>query len=130
MARLNAPVVFVAILILSSVSWGQVTGGSPVFGSLAGGTFDTVDLGNLNVHFGIPVLHKAGRGVPFTYDLSYDSSVWYPVGVSGSQTWTPVSNWGWRGITDAIVGTLGSVSQLSACDPGFGRLYGYFGTPG
>jgi len=126
MARLNAPVVFVAILILASICWGQVAGGSPVFGSLAGGTFDTVNLGNLNVHFSIPVLHKAGRGLPFTYDLNYDSSVWYPAAVSGSQVWTPQANWGWRGITDAAVGTVGGSSQRVGCDPGLGTIYHYF----
>src|SRR4029077_4226479 len=58
--------------------------------------------------------------------LSYDSSVWYPAGVSGSQVWTPQTNWGWRGITDAAVGALGSSWQRVGCDPGLGTIYHYF----
>src|SRR6266404_1597361 len=50
-----------------------------------------------NTHTTIPVLHKAGRGLPFAYDLTYDSSVWYPVGLTGHQTWSPISTWGWQG---------------------------------
>src|SRR6266852_291472 len=74
----------------------QVVTGTPPFGSFGGGP-DVINLGNLNAHLTIPVLHKSGRGTNFTYDLTYDSSVWYPTGVSGSQTWQPVANFGWRG---------------------------------
>lgn len=75
----------------------QVQPGTPAFGSFGGGT-DILNLGNNNVHLGIPVFHKAGRGgFNFAYDLGYDTSVWYPVGVSGSQSWQPVGNWGWSG---------------------------------
>src|SRR5256884_2210407 len=63
-------------------------------------------LGNNNAHITVPVLHKPGRGLNFNYDLSYDSSVWYPVGSSGNQTWQPVSYWGWSGVTQAVTGTL------------------------
>src|SRR5438270_10461400 len=76
----------VVALFLGSAS-AQVSTGLPPFGSLGGGPFDTVNLGNLNVHFSIPVLHKAGRGIPFTYDLSYDSSVWTPVMSGGITQW-------------------------------------------
>jgi hypothetical protein len=80
------------------------TTGTPPFGSFAGGPFDTVNLGNLNVHFVVPVLNKAGRGLPFSYNLSYDSSVWYPVGSVGNQSWTPVFNWGWMAQTAVHTG--------------------------
>src|SRR5216684_1054598 len=84
------------VLTVTGCAFGQVATGMPPFGSFGGGPFDTVDLGNLNVHFAIPILHKAGRGLPFNYDLSYDSSVWTPVGSSGSQSWQPAANWGWQ----------------------------------
>lgn len=75
----------------------QVQPGTPAFGSFGGGP-EVLNLGNNNAHWGIPVLHKAGRGgFNFAYDLGYDTSVWYPVGVSGSQSWQPVGNWGWSG---------------------------------
>jgi RHS repeat-associated protein len=78
-----------------SLSSAQVATGTPAFGSFGGGPFDVVNLGNLNTHFSVPILHKAGRGLPFTYDLSYDSSIWTAVGVSGSQSWQPAPGFGW-----------------------------------
>lgn len=91
--------------LLAGTSAAQAIG-TPPFASLGGGPFDTVNLGNLNVHFAIPIRHKAGRGTAFTAgDLIYDSTFWVPVGVSGSQTWTPVTgaNWGWKGLS--VIGT-------------------------
>jgi hypothetical protein len=87
---------------LAQVATTQVSTGTPPFSSLGGGPFDVVNLGNLNVHFSIPVLHKAGRGMPFTYDLSYDSSIWTPVTSGGTTTWKHASNWGWKGMGENI----------------------------
>jgi len=64
---------------------GQVATGTPAFGSFGGGPFDTVNLGNLNVHFTVPMINKAGRGTTFNYNMAYDSSVWAPV---TQRTWT------------------------------------------
>jgi len=92
-------------MFMVTASSSQVTTGAQLFGSFGGGPFDRVNLGNLNVHFSIPVVHKAGRGMPFTYDLSYDSSIWSPVDPStGNSGWTPVLNWGWRGVTEVTTG--------------------------
>src|SRR5438552_7176592 len=85
---------------------GQAATGTPPFSSVGGGPFDGVNLGNLNVHFAIPLVEKAGRGVSFTYDLSYDSSVWTPVTSSGVTQWQPMSNFGWRGVTEVATGYL------------------------
>ncbi len=84
-----------ALILVSVAATAQVPTGTPPFGSFGGGPFDVVNLGNLNAHFAIPVVQKAGRGIPFTYALTYDTSVWYPVGSSGSQVWTPVPQFGW-----------------------------------
>jgi RHS repeat-associated protein len=36
----------------------------------------------------------------FDYDLTYDSSVWYPVTSGSTTSWQPVSaRWGWQGLT-------------------------------
>jgi len=86
----------------------QPATGLPPFGSFSGGTFDTVNNGNLNVHFQIPIVNKAGRGTPFAYTLTYDSSVWYPTG----GVWMPVYNWGWKAAT--AVALTGSVSYGSS----------------
>jgi RHS repeat-associated protein len=92
----------------------QVPTGTPPFGSFGGGP-DVIDLANMNVHLDIPVLNKPGRGTNFTYDLSYDSSVWYPAGSSGSQTWQPVANWGGRGQTEAATGYVSYSTRIIIC---------------
>lgn len=77
----------VALLFLSSAPcFAQVQTGTPPFGSYGGGP-DIINLANLNAHLTIPIVQKAGRGTNFTYYLNVDSSVWYPVGSSGSQSW-------------------------------------------
>ena len=111
---------FLVVYVLTvgiAVAAAQLATGTPRFGSFGGGPFDTVNLGNLNVHFDIPVMSKAGRGLPFTYTLSYDSAVWYPVGVSGNQNWQNVGKWGWRGNTEVAVGYISySITQTSDCN--------------
>ncbi len=108
---------FAAIVVILSagLASGQVALGTPPFGSFGGGPFDNVNLGNLNVHFAIPVLNKAGRGVPFTYNLSYDSSVWVGTTSSGTTQWQPVTNWGWRGITEGATGYISKNIDLIPC---------------
>src|SRR5271157_2730664 len=93
----------------------QVATGYPVYGSFGGGSFDTVDNANLNVHIEIPVVNKAGRGMLFAAKLTYDNSVWTPVGASGAQTWNPASGWGWNTITSGSMGTLQTQSTSTYC---------------
>jgi RHS repeat-associated protein len=110
-------VVFVFLLVglLPSPVSAQVTTGTPPFGSFSGGP-DVINNANLNAHWTIPVLHKPGRGgFNFGYDLSYDTSVWYPVGVSGSQTWQFVNNWGWSGATQSATGTVSYTQTDVTC---------------
>jgi len=111
---------FVVVLVLfcSAPCFAQVQTGTPPFGSFGGGP-DIVNLGNLNVHINVPVFSRAGRGMPFIYSLGYDTSVWYPVGVSGSQVWTPVSNWGWTSSTAAVTGHLSATETFSKTCPTF-----------
>ena len=110
--RLSSKYFILAVVLLTGIASGQVASGTPPFGSFGGGPFDTVNLGNLNVHFSIPVLHKAGRGLPFTYDLTYDSSIWTPAGNSGSQTWVPVPGWGWNSSVFSV-GHIVSTSKVT-----------------
>lgn len=92
---------FYALLACLYVSTGfavaQVTTGIYANGSFDTRGPDTINVGNLNMHLNVPVLHKNGRGLPFVYDLNYDSSVWYPSSASGTPVWTPVTQWGWKG---------------------------------
>jgi len=87
---------FAAALLFALPSFGQATTGYPPFSSLGGGP-DSINLGNLNSHITVPVLQKAGRGDPFAYSLSYDSSIWQPVASSGVTSWEVVTatTWGW-----------------------------------
>ncbi len=109
--RCRALVAVVLFIASAGLVSAQVATGTPPFGSFAGSP-DIVDLANLNAHWTIPVMNKPGRGTNFTYDLSYDTSVWYPVGSSGSQSWQPVQNWGWLGETEVATGYI-SYSQGS-----------------
>src|SRR6266496_1932297 len=95
------------LAITTSLVLGQVATGTAPFNSFGGGPFDAVNLGNLNVHFSIPVFHKAGRaGYNFTYDLSYDGAVWSPVVSGNTTTWKAAANWGWRGQTEVTTGYI------------------------
>ncbi len=61
------------------------------------------------------MLHKAGRGTNFNYDLSYDSSVWYPVTSGGTTSRNPRSNWGWdaqAAVTTGYVTNALSVTKV------------------
>lgn len=117
-ATRGTSILFFCSLLLALPSPAQVVTGTPPFGSFAGGP-DVVDLGNNNVHLAIPVLHKPGRGQNFIMDITYDSSVWLPVGASGSQFWSSVNNWGWQGIYNNSMGylTYQTYQQGAPCDP-------------
>jgi RHS repeat-associated protein len=106
--------VILVLAVFSSVaSVAQVQVGTPPFGSYAGGP-DTVNLGNNNVRWVVPVIHKAGRGTDFSYDLTYDSSVWYPVTSGGATTWTP-NQLRWVASTPTGGGGLTYKTQSKSC---------------
>jgi hypothetical protein len=100
MKNVRAFSIAIGLIALSIPMWAQVSTGTPAFGSFTG-TPDTVNLGNLNAHWDIPIRNKAGRGQNFTYDLINDSSVWYPVTSGSTKTWQPAINWGWQGLAQA-----------------------------
>src|SRR5260370_4658390 len=96
-----------AIMLLMSLAYAaQVAAGRVPFGSFGGGPFGSVNLSDLNVNFVVPVVDKAGRGIPFAYALSYNSSVWFPSTSGGIRTWQPVQNYGWQAQTDAAYGYI------------------------
>ena len=116
---------FTSLLILGLIAAApvsaQVPTGVPPFSSTGGGP-DIVNEANLNVHVSVPVIQKAGRGVPFSYVLNYDSSIWLP---SGS-AWTPnnTSSWGWRGATESLVGYTTYKTTAGSCSLG-GQSYNW-----
>ena len=103
-----------AVLLQSAAAQNPPTTGTPPLGSFVGGP-DTINLANLNSHLDIPVVHKPGRGTDFTYDLSYDSSVWGSVTSGSATTWQPVGNSGWRGQTEAATGYVSYYAVVFPC---------------
>jgi len=110
-----ASILALSFLLCASASFGQVATGTYPYGTFDTLGLDTIDVGNLNVHLNIPVLNKPGRGLPFSYAISYDSSVWMPVTSGGVQQWQPVLNWGWRGSTEITTGYISESLQNVAC---------------
>jgi RHS repeat-associated protein len=102
------------LLTFKSVARAQSATGTPPFGSFSGGP-DVINNSNLNIMIDIPIQHKAGRGLPFMYDLVYNSLLWSSVSVSGVQTWQPAINFGWTAQTDALVGFASNTKSVKSC---------------
>jgi hypothetical protein len=106
------------LLAATSAVMGQVATGNYTFGTFDNKGIDTINVGNLNVDLSIPVLNKAGRGMPFYYNLRYDSSVWSPATVSGATVWTPTQAFGWHGDTEVETGYVSySTEYFTFTDP-------------
>ncbi|HVG90777.1 MAG TPA: hypothetical protein VNB54_04740, partial [Alphaproteobacteria bacterium] len=103
------------VFILSSLPLAaQVSTGAQPMGSFSSGP-DIINLGNLNMHFDFPVFAKPGRGMPFTYTLSFDTSVWSPATVSGVKSWQPAANWNWRAVTEVATGYISRTRTTVRC---------------
>jgi RHS repeat-associated protein len=109
--------VLLALVLLCSahLAFGQVATATYAYGTFDNKGLDTINLGNLNVHLSIPIINKAGRGLPFSYSLGYDSSVWHPSGVNGTGAWTPLPTFGWTGITPAMTGYITYTTLQRRC---------------
>ena len=132
MKRLFSPIVVWCILSVVSVFCAaqQPVTGTPPLSTIAGGPFDAVNLSNLDVHFSIPVFSRAGKGMPFFYNLTYDSLVWSPVSSTGAAAWTPVSSWGWAPQTNAATGYVVRPMKTAACKDAIGHPAGNVTTYG
>lgn len=106
------------LALIHGTAVAQVTTGVPPYQSFGGGP-DVINLGNLNVHYSSPVFSRAGRSLPFSYALAYDSSVWKIVGTA----WTPATiAWGLTRDTAAAVGYM-QVSANQYCGVDHGIVY-------
>lgn len=113
------------VALVPQLSSAQVPTGTPPFSSSAGGP-DIIDLANLNSQIVVPMIHKAGRGgFNFTYDLSNDSSVWFPTVVGSATIWQPVYNWGWRAQTEIALGYASYHASVTYCLDSQGHKTGY-----
>jgi RHS repeat-associated protein len=118
-AELRRILLSILVLLVAAhphLSQGQVATGIYPFGSFDSKGVDTINIGNLNVHLDIPIFHKAGRGIPFSYDLTYDNSVWQPSLSNGSGMWLPVQNFGWTAQTVVMTGFLSYSQHSYVCD--------------
>jgi hypothetical protein len=107
---------FVILALAPRGASAQAATGTPPFGSFAGGSFDTVNLANLNVQMTIPIVHKPGRGLSFDYVMAYNSSIWVPTAVGSSTTWQPVNtNWGWTAQSEALTGSVPMWNSTASC---------------
>ncbi len=86
------------------------------FGSYDNKGFDSINLGNLNTHFSIPIVSKPGRGLNFTYTLAYDGLVWASSTSAGTGYWQPDGNWGFYGqFGEAIKGYISYDQSTKKC---------------
>ena len=116
MKRASLLVLF-ACAYLPSTARAQVQTGTPPLGTFSG-VPDIVDVANLNSHVTIPVLSKQGRGIPFVFYITEDSSVWNPVTSGATKVWQPVTGWGWNqsaGNIGAVTSQMLIHNQLEPC---------------
>ncbi|MGD0098247.1 MAG: RHS repeat-associated core domain-containing protein [Terracidiphilus sp.] len=90
--------------------------GTPAFGSFAGGP-DVVNLGNLNVHWNFPIMNKAGRGLPFTYGIDYDSTIWARTTSGSTTSWVMQNTWPAFGANTPAIPGLGGITYTTVTHP-------------
>jgi RHS repeat-associated protein len=117
--KLATAAALATVLISCAVSAQTVGTGAYPFASFDTPGFDSVNLGNLNTRFSIPIVQKAGRGsLPFSYALQYEGLVWTPVVGTSTTTWVPNPNWGFTGVLNgsAFAGYLTHSSFTITCN--------------
>lgn len=93
-------VVFLTLFVSCAVEAQYPTTGNPAYGSFQTVDVGTVNLQNLNLYFGIPLGGGSARGMNFGFGISYNSSIWVSGGAGA--TWIPVVDpagnptWGWN----------------------------------
>jgi RHS repeat-associated protein len=103
--------IFFNLGLLSYPATSQIATGAYPYATLDNKGFDTINVGNLNVHLSIPIFQKVGRGIPFSYSLDYDNSVW----IAGS-AWQPAPNFGWTAQTVVTTGYVDYDTITYSCD--------------
>ena len=113
------------IIARNGRSSGQVATGTPPFGSFGGGPFDTVNLGNLNVHFSVPIFEQARKRNRVYIQPSVRQLTMDACRCLRSTVWQPAANWGWQGQTEVTTGYIIYSSKANKCfDPDQGLQTG------
>ena len=118
--------VLFAIVLVSGMASAQVLGtGTYAFASFDNRGFDSVNLGNLNTRFNVPVVSRTGRGMGFNYSIQYEGLIWSPSSSNGTVTWMPDQAWGFFGLLNGttFAGYVSYRTQSLACS----RPQGYSG---
>jgi RHS repeat-associated protein len=106
---------FILVLVLVCVSLqsalSQSTTGVPPFATFIKGNVDAINVAGLDNHVTIPIISKAGRGLPFGLAMNYDSNVW-----SAGRSWAPAQNWGWSPINTSTLAGFVVVTVESTCE--------------
>jgi hypothetical protein len=110
----------IVFLLAVRVEAQRMDTGLYAFGTFDSKGFDTVNVGNLNVHYEIPIVSKPGRnGLNFIYSLVYDGLVWSNVNVNWNFSWNPDPNFGFHGqLEGAVTGTLTYAAGPYTCQDG------------
>jgi len=126
-------ILMIVLALAAGVTSAQVTTGTPPFSSIGGGP-DEVNLANLNVHYTFPVVHKPGRGLPFNFDLAYDTSFWEPVLVQDQYgdyylIWAPTTATDGWSVSPMDIGSMAlATPEISGIDYAFFIYYDGVGT--
>ena len=93
----NCVAAFIIVLTGTSAVAQNPGNGNYPFARFDSFGFDSINPGDLNVHFVIPIVSKAGRGLPFQYSLAYDGLIWTPAPVNSSTVWVADPSFGMHG---------------------------------
>lgn len=114
-----------ASLLYSSLGFAQYGVDGPQPGAP---TFKDMDIRMLGVNLTVPLVNKAGIGLPFEADLVFNNNFWFPLSVNNPQTgvtttWAPNQNFGWTN-TQATTTSTGFSYQVPILRNG--TVAGYF----
>ena len=88
--------------------------GFPQWGTFNRDAIDTVNVGNLNVHFEFPIFAKKGTGLDFYAHLLHDNTAVQIRTIGTSSAWIPANNIGWY-VASPVSGGLSFDSLSTFC---------------
>jgi RHS repeat-associated protein len=115
---------FFCFFLLVLPSPAQVATGTPPFNSFAGGP-DTVNLASLNADLNIPIIQKAGRGLPFALSIDFNTYAWYPLHSGTHLEWAPAGSLGLPTMATPWGGTSASETVVNGGCEGRYPVYQY-----
>lgn len=118
-----------SLFLLPCMLHSQALGtGAYAFASFDKPGLDSINLGNLNTRFTIPIVNRHGRGQSFSYNLQYEGLIW----TNANGVWVPDPTWGFRGMLNGsgFTGYLTYTDYWNTCPGPSGNHGGYDDTYG